>query len=97
MCLKDYISVPKGLCFRHGGQSTHLICNHFSRKVVLQTRIFFSGWRKVVLQIRIFFSGLRKVVDQKKSGFILYKPTFFQVGEKWFCKLGFFSWFEKSG
>ena len=30
-----------------------------------------------------FFSGSRKVVDQKKS-------TFFQVGEKWFCKLRFF-------
>ena len=23
--------------------------------------------------------------------------TFFQVGEKWFCKLGFFFWLEKSG
>ena len=36
-------------------------------------------------------SDSRKVVDQKKS-----KSTFFQVGEKWFCKLGFFFWSKKS-
>jgi hypothetical protein len=31
-----------------------LICNHFARKVVLQTWIFL-GWKKLVLQTQIFF------------------------------------------
>ena len=34
-------------------------------------------------------SGLRKLVDQKKKVVLYYKSTFFQVGEKWFCKLRF--------
>ena len=36
-------------------------------------------------------SGSRKVVDQKKKVVLYYKSTFFQVGEKWLRKLGFFS------
>ena len=48
-----------------------LIYNHFSRKVVLQTRIFFSGWRKVVLQTPIFFLVQEKWLTGKKGGFIL--------------------------
>ena len=37
------------------------------------------------------------MVDQKKKLRLYYKYTFFQVGEKWFCKLGFFFWFKKGG
>ena len=50
-----------------------------SRKVALQTQIFFSGWRKMVQQNWIFFSSWR---PREKVG-LYYKPTFFQVGEKW--------------
>ena len=41
---------------------SHLICNHFSRKVQK------SGSRKVVLQTRIFFPGPPLFSNQKKCG-----------------------------
>ena len=42
----------------------------------------------MVLQTWIFWlSGWPEI----KVG-LYYKSTFFQVGEKWFCKLGFFFW-----
>ena len=73
----------------------HLICNHFSRKVLK------SGLRNLVREKWIFklgfFSGSRKAVDQKKMWVYTINPHFFQVGEKWFCKLGFLFCFEKSG
>jgi hypothetical protein len=40
----------------------------------------------VVLQTQIFFL----VADPEKKVGLYYKPTFFQVGEKWFRKLRFF-------
>ena len=47
----------------------------------------FSGWRKVVLQTRIFFSGSRKVVDQKKKirlwRTLYLEPLFYTFLEKW--------------
>jgi hypothetical protein len=71
----------------------HLICNHFSRKVVLEIwfeksgsrnlvrEIWFekSGSRKVVLKTRIFFSGSRKVVDQKKKWVYTINPPSFRL------------------
>ena len=36
-----------------------------------------------------FFSGLKKWLSRKKV-VLVYKSTFFQVGGKWFFKLGFF-------
>ena len=48
--------------------SSLLICNHFSRKVVLQTQIFFL------------------IGDPEKKVGLYYKPTFFQVGEKWLTR-----------
>ena len=48
----------------------HLICDHYSRKVLK------SGSRKVVREICFEKSGSRKVVDQKKGGVILNPPFF---------------------
>ena len=42
-----------------------LICNHFSRKVILQTRIFFSGWRPRK-KIQVFRTTFFWVSNQKK-------------------------------
>jgi hypothetical protein len=69
-----------------------------SRNLVQEIWFKKSGSRKMVLQT-FFFSGSIKVVDQKKRWVytIIINPHFIQVGEKWFCKLGFFYWFEKSG
>ena len=92
---KFYESQQKQLAvykLRHLYPFSHLICNHFSREVVLQTWIFFrleksgsanldffSGWRKVVLQTWIFFSGSRKVVYQKKRWVYTINPAFFRL------------------
>ena len=54
------------------------------------------GSRKVLLQTLIFFWFEKSGWPGKKL-VLVYKSTFFQVGEKWFFKLGFFFWFEKSG
>ena len=89
---------------RHNRVETHL------KSPTLQSPFYsapsiFAVFRNLVQEIWFeksgsansdFFSGSRKVVDQKKGG-LYYKSTFFQVGEKWFCKLRFFFWFEKSG
>ena len=48
----------------------HLICNHFSRKVLK------SGSRKVVREIWFKKSGSRKMVDQKKRWFYTINPHF---------------------
>ena len=37
-----------------------------------------------------FFSGLKKYLTRKKVGLYHKYTFFFQVGVKWFCKLGFF-------
>ena len=50
---------------------SHLICNHFSRKVVLEKWFckigFFFRLEKSGSANSDFFSGSRKVVDQKKT------------------------------
>ena len=50
----------------------------------------FAVFRNLVREIWFKKSGSRKVVDQKNSWVYTIHPPFFQVGEKWFCKLGFF-------
>ena len=71
---------------------------------VVEKRFQKSGSRKLVREIWFknngssnldFFSGSRKVVEQKKRWVYTINPQFFQVGEKWFCKLGFFSGLRK--
>ena len=74
---------------------SHLIFNHFSRKVQksssrnLVREIWFekSGSRKVVLKTRIFLMVREKWLTRNKRQVYTIKSTFFQVGEKWFCKL----------
>ena len=51
----------------------------------------------MVLQTWIFFFWFEKSGWPEKRWVYTINPHFFQVGEKWFCKLGFFFWFEKSG
>ena len=55
---------------------------HSVSLLICTLRNDFEGARKVVLQTRIFFR-------LEKSGSA--KSDFFLVGEKWFCKIGFFS------
>ena len=62
---------------RQNKQMGHLICNIFLEKWFCKLG-FFSGLRKVVLQTLTFFW---LETQKKKVGY--YKPTFFQVGEKW--------------
>ena len=44
----------------------------------------------MILQTWIFFLVPENWLTRKKDG-LYYKSTFFQVGEKWFCKLEFCS------
>ena len=76
----------------------HLFGNHFSGKMKksgsrnMVREIWFekSGLKKMVLQTWIFFLVQEKWLNRKKWVYTI-NPQFFQVGEKWFCKLRFFS------
>ena len=58
--------------------------------MVLQTRIFFSGWRKVVLQTQIFFWFKKSGWPEKKSENHFSRTTFLKklLQIKWLNALG---------
>ena len=65
---KEMVKIPFKICSLQVNTLSHLICNHFSRKVQK------SGSRKVVRQTQIFFSG-----QLEKSQIYGIKPPFFLV------------------